>query len=288
MKNILVTGASGELGTAFINTLLTKYKPSQISAITRNEGKRLVLEEKGFNAYLGEYSDIKSLEMAMKGVDTVLLISSGDRGDRMQEHKNVVDTAKKFKVQNIAYTSRSLIDRTTLYNNLMKEHFLTEDYIKESGLHYIIFQNALYMDTIPVFVGQDVFEKGISMPAGNGRVAFALRKEQAEAMANVIMTEPFEYQIYRFTGSMAFTFYDVAKTLTELSNREVKYFPIEVSDFKKSMMQKGLPEPMVQKITDFNLDIKNGQEATITNDLATKLGREPTGLKEGLKQLFNL
>lgn len=288
MKNILVTGATGILGTAFIKSLLKQMQPNQISVITRKEEKRAELEKQGFQAYLGDYNDTTALEKAMNGVDTVLLISSGDQGDRMQEHKNVVNSAKKMKVKNIAYTSRSLVNRERLSNKLMEEHFLTEDYIKQSGLNYIIFQNALYMDTIPVFVGQEVFQKGIFMPAGNGKVAFALREEQAEAMANAMLNEPFENQTYKFTGNEAYSFYDVAKALTELSGKEVKYNAVEVADFKSNMMQKGLPEPMVQKIVDFNVDIKNGQEATITNELEKKLGRKPTNLKEGLKQLFNL
>lgn len=288
MKNILVTGATGILGTAFIKSLLKQMQPNQISVITRKEEKRAELEKQGFQAYLGDYNDTTALEKAMNGVDTVLLISSGDQGDRMQEHKNVVNSAKKMKVKNIAYTSRSLVNRERLSNKLMEEHFLTEDYIKQSGLNYIIFQNALYMDTIPVFVGQEVFQKGIFMPAGNGKVAFALREEQAEAMANTMLNEPFENQTYKFTGNEAYSFYDVAKALTELSGKEVKYNAVEVADFKSNMMQKGLPEPMVQKIVDFNVDIKNGQEATITKELEKKLGRKPTNLKEGLKQLFNL
>lgn len=288
MKNILVTGATGILGTAFIKSLLKQMQPNQISVITRKEEKRAELEKQGFQAYLGDYNDTTALEKAMNGVDTVLLISSGDQGDRMQEHKNVVNSAKKMKVKNIAYTSRSLVNRERLSNKLMEEHFLTEDYIKQSGLNYIIFQNALYMDTIPVFVGQEIFQKGIFMPAGNGKVAFALREEQAEAMANAMLNEPFENQTYKFTGNEAYSFYDVAKALTELSGKEVKYNAVEVADFKSNMMQKGLPEPMVQKIVDFNVDIKNGQEATVTNELEKKLGRKPTNLKEGLKQLFNL
>tara|TARA_R110002096_G_scaffold151508_2_gene314140 strand:- start:2372 stop:3238 length:867 start_codon:yes stop_codon:yes gene_type:complete len=288
MKNILVTGATGILGTAFIKSLLKQMQPNQISVITRKKEKRAELEKQGFQAYLGDYNDTTALEKAMKGVDTVLLISSGDQGDRMQEHKNVVNSAKKMKVKNIAYTSRSLVNRERLSNKLMEEHFLTEDYIKQSGLNYIIFQNALYMDTIPVFVGQEVFQKGIFMPAGNGKVAFALREEQAEAMANAMLNEPFENQTYKFTGNEAYSFYDVAKALTELSGKEVKYNAVEVADFKSNMMQKGLPEPMVQKIVDFNVDIKNGQEATVTNELEKKLDRKPTNLKEGLKQLFNL
>jgi NAD(P)H dehydrogenase (quinone) len=288
MKKILITGATGELGSTVIKTLLKTGTPENISVLTRKEESKIEFEKRGLNAFIGQYSDVQSLEKAMENVDTVLLISSGDQGDRMQEHRNVIDTAKKKGVQNIAYTSRSLKDKNTLVNKLMIEHFLTEDYIKESGLKYIIFRNALYMDVLPLFVGKHVFEKGILQPAGNGKVAYVLKAEQAEAIANVLMNDNFENQTMNFTGPDAYSFYDVATALTELSGKQVNYKPIEVEPFKKIMLENGVSEPMVKKIVGFNLDIKNGQEATVTNELQHYLGRKPTNLKEGLKLLFNL
>ncbi len=288
MKKILITGATGQMGGAVIKTLLKNLDTNQIAIITRNEEKRALFEAKGCNAYLGDYTDVSSLEKAMTNVDSVLLISAGDQGDRMQEHKNVVDAAVKMGVKNIAYTSRSLADINSLANKLMTEHFETEDYLKASGLNYIIFRNALYMDVVPIFVGEQVFEKGIAMPAGDGKVAYALRAEQAEAMANVLATENFENQTYSFTSSEAFSFYDVADALSELSGKEVKYTAIEIPAFEKIMSEKGMPPFVVQKIIDFNTDIKNGQEGAVTNELEIKLGRKPSTLKEGLKTLFNL
>lgn len=288
MKKILVTGATGELGSTVIKTLLKTGTAENISVLTRKEESKIEFEKRGLNAFIGQYSDVQTLEKAMENVDTVLLISSGDQGDRMQEHKNVIDTAKKKGVQNIAYTSRSLKDKNTLVNKLMMEHFLTEDYIKESGLKYVIFRNALYMDVLPLFVGKNVFEKGILQPARNGKVAYVLKAEQAEAIANVLMNENFENQTFNFTGSDAYSFYDVATALTELTGKQVNYKSIEVEPFKKIMLENGVPESMVKKIVDFNLDIKNGQEEMVTNELQQYLGRKPKNLKEGLKILFNL
>ena len=87
MNKILVTGATGQLGSSVIDRLLKKMTSSQISIITRKEEKQAAFQTNGFNAFLGSYDDVNSLEKAMYGVDTVLLISSGDQGDRMQEHK---------------------------------------------------------------------------------------------------------------------------------------------------------------------------------------------------------
>jgi NAD(P)H dehydrogenase (quinone) len=283
---ILVTGATGHLGNAVVETLVKKMPAQQIVVIVRKEDKQLAMQAKGLQAFLGNYDDTNSLENAMEGVETVLLISSTDEGNRMQQHKNVVDAAKKMGVKNIAYTSRSLRDSATLSNQLMIEHFGTEDYIKESGLNYTIFRNALYMDVLPLFVGKQVFETGIFQPAGDGKVAFALRSEMGEAMANVLMNEKSENKIYYFTGSEAYSFYDVAEALTELSGKEVKYKSIEASAFGAIMKEKGLPALMIDKIIGFNTDIKNGQEEMVSGDLENKLGRKPSNLSEGLQILF--
>lgn len=289
MNNILVTGATGHLGHSVVETLLKKISPNQISILTRNEKKQMEFQSKGFNAYLGSYDNIISLENAMDGIDTVLLISSGDQGDRMQEHKNVIDTAKKQGVKHIAYTSRCLNNRTTLANKLMVEHFDTEDIILTSGLTYTFFRNILYMDTIPQFIGGNIaLERGILLPAGNGKVSFALRNEMGEAMANVLLNEKAENKIYHFTGDKSYSFYDIATALTELLNNEVKYTNIEMTTFEGMMRQRNLPEPVIQKIVDFITDIEHNQEANIYNDLEVKLGRKPTNLKDGLKILFEL
>ena len=285
---ILVTGSTGNIGSSVIETLLKNIPAQNISALVREEKKTSEIKAKGINVFQGDYDNISSLENAMSNIDTVLLISAGDQGDRMQQHRNVIDTAKKSGVENIAYTSRAMRNRETLAHQLMEEHFLTEDYIKASGLNYTIFRNTLYMDVLPLFVSKKVFETGIYQPAGDGKVAFALRKEMGEAMANVLSNEDCENKIYKFTNNEAYSFYDIARALTALSVKEIKYHPVDISTFQERMRPTGIPEPMLQKVVEFNTDIKNGQEDEITNDLENKLGRKPTTLKEGLKTLFEL
>ncbi len=286
MNRILVTGATGHMGSTVVTTLLKKIPASQIAIITRKEEKRLEFQLKGFQSYLGDYNDINAIEKAMTGVDTVLLISSGDQGDRMKEHKNVVDVAKKSGVKNIAYTSRALRDRTTLQNKLMQDHFDTEDYIRQSGLNYTIFQNGLYMEFLQFFVNKDQMEKGIFLPVADGKVAFTLRANQAEAMANVLLNDAFENKTYQFTSNETYSFFDVAKLLSELSGKEIKYSPIELSAFEETLKQRNMPQAVIMKMGGFLTDIKNNQEAVVTNDLENKLGRKPATLKEGLKVLF--
>lgn len=285
---ILITGATGQLGSAVIQHLLTKIPASQIAAFVRDAGKATGLQEKGVSIRVGTYDDTAALDSAMQGIEKVLLISGGDADNALQQHQNVVDAAKKAGVKCIAYTGRSLKDPSTLVNKLMNRHFQTEDYIKESGLNYALFRNILYMDVLPLFVGKQVFDTGIHLPAGDGKVSFALRGEMGEAMAKVLLDSDCDNQTYNFTGSETYSFEDVANALSELSGKEVKYSAVTPAEFEAQMKGRGIPDFMVPRMIGFITDIKNGQETTLSPDLENKLGRKPVSLKEGLKTLFHL
>ena len=285
---ILVTGATGALGTAVINTLTQELPAGDIAVLTRREAGRADFAARGFRAHLGDYDDPQALRRAMQGVATVLLIAAGDQGDRLQQHRNVIDAAVATGVGCIAYTSRALRDPATLVNNLMREHVQTEDYIRQSGLRYVIFRNSLYLDAIPLFVGREVLETGIYQPAGDGRVAYSLRAEQGEAMARVLLREDCTDLVYHFTGESACSYGDVAAALGRLAGREVPYHNVEVAAYRRMMEARGVPPAMIEKIVAFNADIRNDQESLVTGDLAAQLGRPPTALQAGLKLLFGL
>jgi NAD(P)H dehydrogenase (quinone) len=159
---------------------------------------------------------------------------------------------------------------------------------RECGLNYALFRNVLYMDTLPQLVGgEKVFETGIHVPTGHGRVPFAPRSEIGEAIAHALLESDRDNRIYKLTGSESYSFDDVAATLSDLSGKKVDYAPAEKSAFEAQMKERGVPETMVQKVVGFLTDIKNGQEEEVSPDMENLLGRKPASLKEGLKVLFN-
>ena len=285
---ILVTGATGHLGVAIIDFLLQKLPASQLAALARDEAKAAGLKAKGVNVRLGSYDDVASLDRAMHGIKKVLLIAGTDEERRVQQHQNVVDAARQAGVQWLGYTSRTLKDRSTMANKLMEDHFQTEDAIKASGLAYSLFRNVLYMDVLPQFVGPAVWKKGIVLPAGQGRVPFALRREMGEAIANVLAANGPAQPMYQLTGSESYSLADVAAALTDLAGHAVTYTPAEVPTFEQDLKGRGLPDVVIGRIVGFMTDIKNGQEDEVSPDLEQLLGRQPTTLREGVKELFKL
>ncbi len=285
---ILITGATGHLGSATIEHLLKNTATNSIVAFARNENKAKHLKEKGIEVRIGTFDDTAALDRAMQGIEKVLLISGADP-NRLQQHKNVVDAAKKAGVKHIAYTGITMKDiNASSLKNFMESHFQTEDYIRESRLTYTFLRNAQYTEVIPMFTGERVFETGIHLPAGNGTSAFALRREMGEAAANVLLQNGHENKTYEITGSELYSYTDVAQILSELSGKKIAYTDVEATAFQEQLKQLGIPEFVILLTVGFATDNKNKQFEIATNDLEKLLGRKPTSLKDGLKEVYGL
>ncbi len=75
---ILVTGATGQLGSQIVENLLKKISPTEIAVLVRDEEKAKELKEKGVQIRVGDYTNPASLVGTFKDVNKLILISSND------------------------------------------------------------------------------------------------------------------------------------------------------------------------------------------------------------------
>jgi NAD(P)H dehydrogenase (quinone) len=284
---ILVTGATGQLGSVVIENLLKTTPASEVAVLVRDENKATDLKAKGVEIRVGSYHDKASLATALQGIEKVLLISSNDFNDRLGQHKNVVDAAKNAGVKHIFYTGVTMKDiETSPLKPLLGDHYQTEDYIKESGLTYTFLQNSLYFEVVPMFVGAGVLETGIFFPAGDGKVAFAARQDLGEATAKILTTEGHENKTYNLTGSETYSFAEIAEELSNLTGKTVTYTSPEPAAFEGMLKQFGLPEGIVVMSVLFAAGIKNDDFSSPSDTLEQFLGRKTTDLKTFLKATY--
>lgn len=281
---ILITGATGKIGGAVVRQLLQLLPSTSVAALVRNSAKADELRAAGVDVRIGDYDDPGSLSAAMRGVEKVLLVSGGHADNGLEQHHNVVDAAVAAGVTCIAYTGRSLRDPETLANKLMQRHFQTEEYIRRSGAKYVLFRNALYMDVLPMYVDASMMNSGVRLPGG--QVAFALRREMGEAIANILATGDCNDRVYSFTGSETYSFGDVAVGLSDLTGKDIPYLPVSIGEYAQDLRSRGLDSPFLPKMLDFLSDIESGQESIVSMDLANVLGRPPASLRAGLNELF--
>ena len=282
---ILITGASGNLGNTVIENLLKQVTASKIAGLFRNEDKAKSLSAQGVNVRIGDYSNKESHAKAFQGVEKLLLISSsGD--DAQTDHKNVIDAAKEAGVEHIYYTSGALNRNVadSKLGPLVASYITTENYIIESGITYTIFQNGLYSETIPFFVGEEVLETGIYLPAGNGKASFATRTDMAEANANVLASDGHGNKTYVTSALPSYSFNEIAELFSEIAGKTISYTNPTPADYETQLKASGIDESSIWYANLLAAIIKNGEYEIFSSDLEKLLGRKPTDLKTYIKQ----
>lgn len=294
---ILITGATGHLGGHTIDFLLQKgIKPNDISVLVRSAEKAEDLKSKGIHIKIGDYDDYNSLVDAFKGVNKLLLISASDVMKRGEQHRNAVMAAQEASVRHIFYTSFERKDRTNDSNKkgpsplalIEQAHIDTESLIQESGMVYTIFRNNFYMDMVPtMYIGESIPEKGLFLPAGDNKSAFALRKDMAEAIANVLLDgRSHENKVYSLSNSEKVSFQDIAEFLSEITNTKITYTNATVEDYEEALIKAGMPKEYIGFQTSFAEAFKQGEFNTNTKDLENLLGRKPTTIKTFLHDFY--
>lgn len=291
MSKIFITGATGLLGRSTINFLLQKgIAANKISVLAREEAKTAELKSKGIEVKIGNYDDFDSLSAAMKGVETMLLISSSEMTkSRAVQHINAIKAAKENGVKHIIYTGfmRTHEDPESPLWFIAEDHVATEKYLKESGITYTIFANGFYLDMLMDFVGDKVLEtKTIFVPAGNGKINFVLRNEIAEALANVLTTGGHENKTYDIGIEHPVSFGEIAKYISELSGVAINYVCPEPEVYQQTLLQYGVPEAYARMFTAFAVAFAANTMNVPTTDLTQLLGRRPTTVQEYLLTKF--
>jgi NAD(P)H dehydrogenase (quinone) len=284
---MLITGATGQLGTSTIKFLLQRTAANNIAAMIRDVTKSDELKPWGVDVRTADYDNPDALARAFKGVDKLMLISGSDVVRRLQQHKNVVDAATKAGISHIIYTSifRSN-ERNSSIRTIVGSHAETEDYIKKSGLNYTIMLNTLYADMLPMFFGDGVFETGIFLPAGNGKASYASRRDMAEAAACILTSEGHENKEYIIANTKNYSMDELAEILSEIAGKNVPYLNPSREAFIETLAGAGIPQEIILLTADFSEAIKNGELETTHTDLVNLTGKETLSMQDFLQKVY--
>ncbi|TWW02278.1 SDR family oxidoreductase [Chitinophaga pinensis] len=289
MGKILVTGVTGHLGRAVLDKLLVKVPASDVKVLVRDAAKAEAFKPLGVEIAIGTYDDKTSLVAAFQHTDKLYFVSGNDMANRGPQHENVVKAAIEAKVGHVVYTSvqRKNESATSPLAFVASTHLLVENLLKASGLTYTIMEHGLYAEVIPMFVGDRVLETGIIFqPAGDGKTAYALREDMAEAGVAVLTGEGHENRSYEITGSKALSYTDIAAIITAATGKQVNYVSPAVEAFKEELTKVGVPEMYIGLFAGFSTAVKDGEFAEVSGDLERLLGRKSGSVEDYLKALY--
>ena len=141
---IAVTAANGQFGSSIVNELKSEIGKENVIGIVRTPEKASHL---GIEVRKGDYNSREDFNTALKGIDSILLISGmDDPQKRIQQHRNVIEAAKQNGVMKVVYTSIIGDEEKTAFSQIVKSNRQTEKDVKESGLNWAIGRNGIYIE----------------------------------------------------------------------------------------------------------------------------------------------
>ncbi|MFI8633736.1 SDR family oxidoreductase [Microbacterium sp. NPDC077663] len=280
---ILVTAAGGHLGHLVVDALLARgAAPDTIVAGARTVSKAADLADKGVRVVPLDYTVPESIDAALEGVDTVLLVSGSEPGGRLEGHRNVIDAAARAGVAKLVYTSATHADTSDLI--LAPDHKATEEAITASGLPAVILRNNWYIENYAGDLATAAQTGVLSAAVGDGAVAAAARADYAEAAAVVLLEDGHLGRTYELGGPRA-TYSDIAAAMGEVLGREVVYTPVTADDLAARLASFGLDEGTVGFVVTLDTDISRGVLDVASSDLTDLIGRPTTSWTEALRAL---
>jgi NAD(P)H dehydrogenase (quinone) len=281
--SIVVTAATGHLGTLVIDELLQRVPADQVVAVVRNAAKAAPIADRGVEVRVADYNDPDALAKAFGADDTVLLISGLDP-NRLEQHQAVITAAMNAGVARIAYTS--VLGGADADFELAADHIATEQAILDSGLPYTFLRNGWYSE---VYTDQIAVQlvNGVVGSAGDGRIASAARRDYAAAAAVVLTGEGHEKKAYELNGDMTWTLTDYAAELSKQSGQNVAYNNLSPEDLTQVLTAAGIPAPFVPVLVGVDDAIKRGLLAGRGSDLSRLIGRPTTPIADTIAAALN-
>lgn len=271
-----VTGASGQLGRLVVAALAARAGADSVAAIVRDPARAAGLFPEGVTVRQGDYDQPATLDTALAGAERVLLISSNALGERVAQHRNVIDAARRAGVKRIAYTSVLHADISAL--GLAEEHRQTEALVKASGIPFTLLRNGWYTENYTASIPPALEHGAFIGSAGEGRISSAPRADYADAAAVALLDDAAPADgVLELAGDTSYTLSNFAAELSRQAGRTIPYVDLPEADYRAALVGAGLPGSIAALLADSDAAAAHGALFDESRELSGVIGR-PTAL----------
>ncbi|MCH7473336.1 MAG: SDR family oxidoreductase [Gemmatimonadetes bacterium] len=282
-KKITVTGATGNIASLVIPTLLEKG--AQVKALVRNPSKAEELKKSGVEIVEGEFTDADAAQKVMEGADSVLLIAPPNP-DAVKQNSVLITAAKNSGNPHVVRISAigAAADAPTENGKL---HHQSDNELAESGLPHTILRPHFFMQNLFMSVPTITEQGQMYWGMGDARLGLVDVRDIADCAAVILLEGGHEGKIYTPTGSASISFKDIAGIISKAIGKEVTYTPVSYDAVKQSIIEMGWGEWGGQIMYDYSKAYSEGWGDFVNDDVETITGNKARSFEQFVNEVLS-
>ncbi|CCH01685.1 NAD(P)H azoreductase [Fibrella aestuarina BUZ 2] len=266
---VLITGATGTIGTALCQTLSNRGVPFR-AMVRRPERASDLATLPGATVVAGDFDDPSSLATALNGMEQAFLLTpSSAQAEAQQLH--FVEEARKAGVQHLVKLSQLAADAHSPVR-FLRYHAVVENAIQASGLTYTFLRPNLFMQGLLGFRDLIRQQGALFAPINDASVSLIDIRDIADVAATVLTQPGHANQTYTLTGPQSLTHADLANALGQALHRSVQFVYIPGEVMHQELLKAGFIDWQATGLVEDYAHYSRGEAAAVTDTVAAITG----------------
>lgn len=264
---ILVTGATGNIGSALIQKFVMADIP--VRALVRTPEKAQQIVANNVEIAIGDFTQPDSVSAALQGIEKLFLLSSLDP-NLPQLQQQVIQLAKQAGVKHVVKLSVENADsQSALAVN--RWHGEVERDLEASGLDWTHLRPGFFMQNL--LMSASTIQTQNSFFAVQDEITAAIDTRDIAAVAFEVLTRSgHEQKIYHLTGAEVLSFSDMLQQLGRVLGREIQLVQLSPEDYRQGMTSAGMPEWLINCLMEMS---GQAQTPMVKDSVSVITGRSP-------------
>lgn len=278
MSNILITGATGNIGFEVIRYLYGNNTTNQIIAGVRNieKAKNIFKNYPKLNYVHFDFEDFDTFDNALIGIDRIFLLRPPHISDVDKYFKPLISKIKKHSIKEILFLSVQGAETSKVI-----PHNKIERLINDNRLDYIFLRPSYFMQNLTTTLINDIKTKReIILPSGQAKFNWIDIENIGEAGAILLdRFDDYKNQSFEITGLENENFEKVTNLINEVIKNPIRFRNVNIFKFFRVKKRDGMANGMIIVMTLLHFLPRFQKTPAISNFYEQLTGKAPTVLK---------